>query len=91
MKTVHKVCYWIRKHEAVSREPDANGTVAVRCDQCPALETINGRYRGTRMCRLMAQELIDVVKYGNPWGKKYQRTRRSWPDRKKYTGTGKVK
>lgn len=72
LTTVHKVCTMLRKHEATHR-----GTKDYHCKECPAWkETPYGK--GKQMCRGMAEEMIAIVKFGNPWGKKYQRSRRFW-------------
>lgn len=75
MRTVHKVCTMLRRHEAAANDyakPKA-------CLKCPASEpVVNGRYRGTRACRVQAQEFVNIVKTGNPWGKK----RCVWPPKR---------
>ena len=78
MKRVHKVCQWI-KSEA-PRAKDAKD-----CEQCPMREMHEGHGYGTRACVLIAKELISVVKFGQPFGKRFARSRASWPDRSGYT------
>lgn len=85
MKTVHKVCTMLRKHDSLHHENNLGP-----CKQCPRWEKFHGR-TVVAGCRVQAEEYVNIVKFGNPWGKKYQRTRRSWPDRTKYTGSGKVR
>jgi hypothetical protein len=74
MKTVHKVCHMLLKWEAVRSDERPPR----ECKECPARTNIEGHV-GTLMCRLQAQEFVNIVKYGNPWGKKYKYLRRKWP------------
>lgn len=46
--------------------------------ECPGWEMSEwGPVR--RGCYAQALEYLNIVKYGNPWGKKYRNTRRNWP------------
>lgn len=85
MKTIHKVCSMIRKHEAVNIRGQKKAQEHARCKECPAwIET--GHYgKGKQMCRGLAEEMMNVIKWGNPWGRKYRHSRKSWPDRAGYT------
>jgi hypothetical protein len=64
MRRIHKVCTWIRRHESVL----TNGKYSP-CLECPKWEKIPPYGKGTKACRVAAEELVNVVKTGNPWGK----------------------
>ena len=85
MKGVHKVCYYIRKHDAARSQTLAAMDRKIKCKECPAWETdpVHGNVKNG--CRMQAEEIINVVRYGNPWGRKYRKSRSSWPDRSKFT------
>lgn len=72
MRTVHKVCSMLRKHDEIAD---------YRCKECPATVIIASGYKGKQGCRLLAEEMVNIVMHGNPWGRKYRNTRRSWPDK----------
>lgn len=73
MRTVHKVCSFIKRHDATR-----TGAIDCTCKECPAKEKLRGHWV-VKGCRVLAEELLNVAKFGNPWGKKYQRRRRYWP------------
>lgn len=78
MKRVHRVCTMLRRWDSLLRpdraEPEA-------CELCPAREVVlpeaddPGERYGVRGCRLKAQEFVNIVRTGNPWGKRG----RPWP------------
>ena len=83
MRIVHKVCSMIRRHEALERglrgkKHDEHS----KCKECPAWEKITHYGRCQRMCYGLAVEMINIVKWGNPWGRKYRNSRRAWPNLK---------
>lgn len=85
MKTVHKVCSMLRKDTACERNMSAKKIKEfVRCKECPAyVDTPYGK--GKNGCRMHAEEYLNIVKFGNPWGRKYRNSRKSWPDRSGFT------
>lgn len=67
MKRVHMVCHYIKKLQANERtEPPEPDT---KCRECPAREKVGSR-TGTKICRLIAQQVMDIATTGNPWGKR---------------------
>jgi hypothetical protein len=85
MKTVHKVCSMLRKGDAVRGPRLPQEPFAWKCKECPAQIETGSHGKGKQGCRLRAEEFVNLVKFGNPWGKKYQHSRKSWPDRSGYT------
>ena len=76
MKTVHKVCSMLRKHDAVIQDwPEGKEW---RCQECPTREIMRG-HEVKRGCRYRAEEHVNIVLFGNPWGWKYFFSRRAWP------------
>jgi hypothetical protein len=89
MKVIHKVCSMLRKHEALSMSRK-KAVEHGRCKECPAwVKTSYGA--GKQGCRALAEEMVNIVHFGNPWGRKYRYSRRSWPDRSRYAPSGNPK
>lgn len=89
MKTIHKLCYHIRYGEAVERNLRGKKFKEhATCKECPAWERIPNYGMCQRGCYGVASEVLNIVKWGNPWGRKYRYSRRSWPDRSKYAPSG---
>jgi hypothetical protein len=66
VRTVHKVCNHLLKFEAVFYVDDK----PEKCRECPAWEKVKYHGRCKRACRLGAEEFVNIVKTGNPWGKR---------------------
>ena len=60
---VHAVCAYLR--------PDG-------CKQCPSREKIGGYGSCIRGCRLKAEEVVNIVKYGYPWPPPYNARQKKW-------------
>ena len=73
-------------HDAVNRiipgdESTRPNRSKLMCAECPGWEKSDyGLLR--RGCYAVAIEYVNIVKYGNPWGKKYKHSRRDWPKKK---------
>jgi hypothetical protein len=64
---VWATCDYLRKIREIK---STKSTDSIRCEKCPALE-YHEEYdiQTVRGCRLLAQEMINVVETGNPWRK----------------------
>lgn len=73
MRTVHKVCTLLLGWEGIHRniEPPR------KCEECPAWIKGHEYGRVKKGCRYAAEEMVNVVLTGNPWGKR----RCKWPRR----------
>lgn len=76
LSAVHKCCAYIKRHDAMRADDIA---LEMECRRCPSWEQSGHYGKVKRGCRAQAEEMVNVVKFGNPWGRKYQRSRRFWP------------
>ena len=68
MKRIHKVCSYLKRIDVRSGKSDS-----VKCSECPAWEyqqILGKKEKVQRLCYGLAKEMTNVVKTGNPWGKK---------------------
>jgi hypothetical protein len=85
LRTIHKICEHLSKRDRlvsnrhlpktrqIPYDPDEH-----QCMECPGWEMSDyGKVR--RGCYADAVEYLNIMKYGNPWGKKYKHSRRNWP------------
>ena len=89
MRIVHKVCQHLLYHDAVNRiVPGRKKTYpnhedgSLKCLECPGWERDVDYGKLRRGCYAVAIEYVNIVKYGNPWGRKYKNSRRDWPKKK---------
>lgn len=80
MEAVHKVCYFLKKRDAALHGGTMDGHE--KCLECPAKQKTSSGRSGTKMCYLMAQECMNVARWGNPWGEKYEHSKAHWPEKK---------
>lgn len=67
MKTVHKVCTMLNRWESLARGKRSRDKP---CQECKKWQKTEHYGKCAPMCYLRAEEFINIVKTGNPWGKK---------------------
>lgn len=65
MKRVHRMCEYLKQHDAFTKGEDMR---AVKCLRCPAWEPIEHYGKGKRGCRALAEDPFRIVIWGTVGG-----------------------